>query len=1477
MNIDKIHASGTASDATATADPRHDASPHSAEDVRATLVEHTAHLAGLGEEEAADLAVRARHGRLSELGLDSLTAVRLRFLIQRDLDADLTAQEVLSQDTLDDLVALVLTRAEGRRAAPPSGPPPPLSTETGPYDLTDMQRMLAVGASAGMEFTVEPHYYAEQERPGLDPERFREAVHEALRHRVDSLATLGDDLRLHPLPEFTPPPVRVHDLRGLTTAEQQRELDRLRERLAGSPLPFDRWPWVDFQLSLYGEGQCRLHANMSNFFMDLPSGLSLFADIEACYASPGTDPAPRPYGARDAARFLAELAESPLGSRASQYWSRRVETMPGPPDLPRRPGTGGGNAPGHELRRRQVILSPERWEAFGRAARERGLNPVYALLAVYGEIVSGWSGSDHFILNNQITRRLLLPEEMAEAFGNFSSMYPLEFDWRGEAPLGERALALQRRAREDMEHLHVGGVAVLEELNRRRRSPGTAACPFVVAPGLAGTPMPQTSFSRLETPQALADHQFWELPDGGLWIVWDVVEEAFPEGFFEDLCTAYETLLNRLTDTPRLWEEPRLELLPEHTLALRQSLVPVSPVPDRPLHSGLRTAATGSPRARALVAADGEMDYAGLSRAADRFAERLRLAGVEPGDRVAVVLPKCLAQIIAVHGVLARGGAYVPVDPAWPAERVRSVLTDSGARVAVAESAIDPEDYDGVTVLDPPGPAPGGAHVPSGQTRAPDDLAYIIYTSGSTGRPKGVAIDHRGPVNTNSDINRRHGIGPDDVVLGVSSLCFDLSVYDVFGTADAGATLVLPDPTDWTPQAWLELMLQHRVSVWNSAPPLMRLLVHAAQAGGTRLPDLRTVLLSGDWIPVTLPDQIREIAPHARVISLGGATEASIWSIHHPIDEVDPAWTSIPYGRPLTNQPWFVLDESGRDCPVWTTGHLHIGGVGLALGYWGDKERTDAAFVRHPRTGERIYRTGDLGRYLPDGTIELLGRADFQVKVQGYRVEPGEIEYHLLSDPRVRDAAVVAVSGTGSDAGKRLAAFVVPRPGAEGLDPAALRAALAPKVPDYMVPSSLTLIDALPVTPNGKLDRDALGGLARAEEAERPPFTAPRTRLERELAAIWEAVLEHGPIGAHDDFFAVGGHSFAGLLVVTRVRQTLGAQITLGSLLSERTVAGLAALIETSGGGAWSPLVALGEGVSNAPSAQAAPSAHTEPSALGTPARGAPLFVVHPAGGNVLCYRELAELLGRPSRGLQAPDPLTGAKVPDRVEEFADVYLAALRAEQPSGPYVIAGWSSGAVIALELVRRLEEAGEIVERLLVMDAPAPLAPGPGGGFDQITLLLWFLEDLGAGTGATNAALERRLTSAGSLGERLDVLHEAVGGVSGQEVDRERLGALFTVFERVVSACWSYRPEPVDAGIHLLRADTGRVSEFADHPHGADPDWGWSRLTRGTASTSPVPGTHHTILAPPHVAALANEINTHLDGAPTTAPREGGTGA
>lgn len=618
-----------------------------------------------------------------------------------------------------------------------------------------------------------------------------------------------------------------------------------------------------------------------------------------------------------------------------------------------------------------------------------------------------------------------------------------------------------------------------------------------------------------------------------------------------------------------------------------------------------------TPDAVAVIYEGQAWTFRELDDRANQLAHHLMGLGARRGDLVAVCMNRSAEMVVAVLAILKTGAAYVPLDPAYPKERLSFLLADTGAVALVTQiRRLDqlPDlqipavciDADWPTIGLRPRTRPG---VPAkfNDTRAAksaDDLAYVIYTSGSTGTPKGVALGHRAVVNTIDWVNKTFHIGPGDRMLWVTSLCFDLSVYDVFGVLAAGGSIRVATGSELRdPERLARVLIHEPITIWDSAPSLLNQLsphfpeqtispasesqqpIGAENGNSTGVcePQLRLVMLSGDWIPVTLPDQVRCAFPGARVISLGGATEAAIWSNWFSVDVVDPAWVSIPYGRPIQNARYYLLDCHGQPAPIGAPAELYIAGDCVAEGYFHRSELTAERFLPEILSNDRLrqavglqpavenrhskmYRTGDLARYWHDGTMELLGRCDQQVKVRGFRIELGEIEAAAAKCAGV-DRAVAAVV-TNPVGERQLACYVVPRRHGlpEGELVANLRTQLQNQLPPYLVPSHIVLLDSLPLTPNGKLDRKRLPSPDRAQPTA--GFVKPRNSDEAAIAAIFGDVLGLDRVGVHDNFFELGGHSLKAAQVISRIRQDLGRELPLAAFFRAPTVAAAASALE---------------------------------------------------------------------------------------------------------------------------------------------------------------------------------------------------------------------------------------------------------------------------------------------------------------------------
>jgi yersiniabactin nonribosomal peptide synthetase len=1060
-------------------------------------------------------------------GIDSITVMRLASKWRRD-GLPLKFADLIEKPSLRAWWAL----AAEREAAQAPAPERIAVDDTAPFELAAMQQAYWVGRNESQILGgVSAHFYAEFDGSGVDPDRLERAVRALMRRHGMLRARFGDDGRQQILPESAWPGVTVHDLRDAPPAAAED----LRSRLSHMRLAVEQGEVFDVQLSLLPSGVTRTHINIDMLVSDAQSYQLILADLAHFYLRPDEDLPPIAYSFP---QYLAETAarRSDTLDRARSHWQERLADLPGAPQLPL------ADDPERLVRvginRRHHWMSPPDRQRLAERAAGFGITLPVTFATAFAEVLARWSAEPRFLLNLPVFDREELHPDTARLVGDFTNLLLLAVDLSEDLPFAEQAKRVQRRLQSDIANAEYPGVAVLRDLARER--PGDwmmAPVVFTSAIGLGelfgpdvrrclGDPVWTTS----ETPQVWIDQQVTE-QDGGLLLNWDVIEELFPPGAVDAMFAAYVDLLGWLGEAD--WATPPPARLPASQAAVRAAVNDTGPVhPQRLLHQDFFDLAARDPERVALLWGDaGRLSYGELAGRARVVAARLVADGVRPGDTVALTIAKGPDQITAVLGVLAAGAAYVPVGVDQPDLRRDEIYSSAGVTAVL-------------TALPEDGPA-----LPALVPAAPGDLAYVIYTSGSTGTPKGVEITHQAARNTIDEINSRYQVGPQDRVLAISALDFDLSVYDIFGLLSVGGAVVLVDEqARREARDWAELVRRFDVTVWNTVPALLDMLL---VVGG--VPGLRLAMVSGDWVGLDLHGRLRQAAPECRLVALGGATEGSIWSNAFDVTEVPEHWRSIPYGRPLRGQRYRVVDGRGRDCPDFVPGELWIGGAGVARGYRGDPERTERQFVYH--AGERWYRTGDLGRYWPDGTLEFLGRADDQVKIRGHRIELSEIEAALTAHPEVRRAAAMRLGTT------RIGAAVVT--GDPGVAPADLRAFLGSRLPAYMLPDELVVLPEIPLSANGKVDRKALTALI-AASAARTRGEAPHGPLESELAGQWAALLGVTEVGRSESFFALGGDSLLATRLLENIRQRFGVDVTLRRLFTGPTIADLAALIEAA-------------------------------------------------------------------------------------------------------------------------------------------------------------------------------------------------------------------------------------------------------------------------------------------------------------------------
>jgi len=681
-----------------------------------------------------------------------------------------------------------------------------------------------------------------------------------------------------------------------------------------------------------------------------------------------------------------------------------------------------------------------------------------------------------------------------------------------------------------------------------------------------------------------------------------------------------------------------------------------------------------------------KITYKQLNERANQLARLLLNRGVNPGDCVGLMVERNIEMIIGMMGILKAGCTYVPVDPDYPEKRKEYILDNSNVTAVVVNNAYNNIEYKlfNINQEDMSTYSTFNLNIEKDSKQ----LAYIIYTSGSTGIPKGVMIEHHSVVNLIKWVNETFEIDENDTLLFITSMCFDLSVYDVFGMLSSGGRIVIAEKQDvQNPVKLKELIKSERITFWDSVPSTMNHLINALENSKEVYlqEDLKLVFMSGDWIPVTLPNKIEKYFPNASLISLGGATEGTVWSIYYPIERGLNYDVSIPYGKPIANNYFYILDKNMKPVPQGVIGELYIGGVGVARGYMNEKEKTNESFVKNifiEDKNEMMYKTGDLGRMLSSGNIEFIGRKDHQVKIRGFRIELGEIANVLLEHEDITEA-VTMVKGDEND-NKYIVGYII---ASREMTTFELRRHLLGKLPDYMIPQYFIQLDGMPLNSNGKIDRNELLKLDEKSSKELD-YEKPRNESEYKLAKIWEEVLDVKTVGINHNFFELGGHSLAANIVVQKINNRLGIKIALLDMFTYQTIKQISDNVinkmEQNDCHDHKNIVLLKRG------------------------EGGNIFYIHAVQGTIDAYVQLCNNISHNFNHWGIQFNKINKYTPENIsiKELAQGYIEIIKSIQKEGPYNIIGWSMGGSISFEIVRQLEEQGENVSFLGMIDTKPP---------------------------------------------------------------------------------------------------------------------------------------------------------------------------
>jgi amino acid adenylation domain-containing protein len=828
----------------------------------------------------------------------------------------------------------------------------------------------------------------------------------------------------------------------------------------------------------------------------------------------------------------------------------------------------------------------------------------------------------------------------------------------------------------------------------------------------------------------------------------------------------------------------------------------------------------------ALVFQSQQLTYRELNDRANRLANYLLAIGVKSGELVGIALDRSIETIVSILAILKAGGAYLPLDLSYPPARLAFMLENAHVSVLVTKKTVRDRlpshpartidldtNWDEIAQASPNNPQR------SGQA---DDLAYVMYTSGSTGQPKGVCIQHRGVVRLVKDTNYLD-FSPQQVWLQLAPIAFDASTLEIWGSLLNGGKLVLFPGEKPSLSELGQTIDRHQITTLWLTAGLFHLMVDERIED---LQPLRQLIAGGDVLSVPHVRKVLATLPDCQLINGYGPTENTTFTCCYPISSLE-GLTSVPIGRPIANTQVYVLDPDRQPVPIGIPGELYIGGDGLARGYLDRDELTREKFVTAPFTpGERLYRTGDLVRYLPDGNLEFLGRIDTQVKIRGFRIELGEIDAVLAQHPAVREVRTIDREDRPGD--KRLVTYLVIDRVANAAEPD-FRSFLQSKLPDYLIPSAFVTVSALPLTANGKVDRRALPVPEFDLPATIDTFLAPQNEVELQLTKIWERILGIQPIGIRDNFFELGGHSLMAVRLFAEIERVWSQNLPLATLFQAQTIEELAIVLrESEWSPPWSSLVLIQPGGAKPP-----------------------LFCIHPIGGNILEYYALANYLGRehPVYGLQSQG-LDGQQAPFRsVEDMASHYITEIRTVQPHGPYLLLGYSFGGLVAFEMARQLDAAGEKIQMLALLDCSAPNLPNRRPSFGQSLKVhlcnLWQLDFQ-----ERSNYIMGRITYRYSKDNERDFLAKSL--YDPQDLTPPLLNVLGANLE----AGENYIARSYAGHVDLFRC------QVQDLEHYLHPEFGWIDLVGDNLKIYHVAGSHFRMMKEPRITFLAGQIKSCL---------------
>jgi amino acid adenylation domain-containing protein len=1113
----------------------------------------------------------------------------------------------------------------------------------------------------------------------------------------------------------------------------------------------------------------------------------------------------------------------------------------------------------------QSVMLPQTLAAsLSALSRQEGITLFMTLLSAFGTLLHRYTGQEDILIGSPVAGRNRA--EIEQLIGFFINTVVLRIDCSGQPSFRSLLNRVRQMALGAYTHQDMPFEKLVEELQPERdtsRNPLFQVWFNMLNLGDIEVKLPGMVVEPISIPEAASKFDLTlYLTEQQQGIQLELVYNAdlFSPDTMQRMLEHYQTLLEGIVANPeqQIFRLPLLTQTERYHLSERKNVVcPTNPFItfdkqdiEQSIPSRFEEQVRKYPHNVAVRTKNYHWTYSELNQQANTVAQAILRQCTFGEERIALLFEHDAPMIAGILGVLKVGKTYIPLDPNYPSDRVVYILENSLASAVLTNNKnlaraqeltrgiIPLINIDDISLT--------GSCDEIKQEISPDTIAYILYTSGSTGQPKGVIQNHRNVLHFIKNYTNNLHINEQDKLTLLSSYSFDAAIMDIFGAILNGATLY---PIDIKEEGLTDLskwLQQEKITIYHSTPTLYRHFVSTI-SGDEKFPKIRLIVLGGEEVVKTDVDLYKEHFSNECIFVNGlGPTESTVTLQYFINKQTEITRNTVPVGYPVEETEILLLSEAGEKTDIY--GEIAIRSPYIALGYWDKPNLTQAVFLPDPEGGSRrIYRTGDLGRLKADGGIEFLGRKDFQVKIRGFRIELGEIEAALTQHPSVGETVVIATEDVPGD--KHLVAYVVPKQ-AQGLITEELRQILKQKLPDYMVPSSFVFLDSLPLTPSGKVNRRALPTPDLSRQKLEKTFIAPRNEIERELSQIWEEVLGIQHISVRDNFFDVGGHSLLAIQLFAQIQNKFAKKLPLATLFQSGTVEALAQMLGEK------EELATGNVLLAAPKEDEAVAPWSSLVEIQPNGSKPPLFCIHPLGGEILCYRNLALHLGseQPVYGLQ-PQGLDG-KLPllTRVEDMAAHYIKEIQTIQPNGPYFLVGYSFGGTVAFEMAQQLSKQGQEIAILAMLDTCRPGYSTRLPFWKRVFVHLDNLLRIGP------AYLKKKLVGWREWGTyhlKYKYKHH-LGAVLHHlpETDKH-----LNVIDANVEAANEYILQVYPGQMILLRTEDKNRAEAVGVQY--DPQFGWGDVISGGIDVHYVPGSHLLLLEEPNVRVLAEKLKHSLE--------------